>query len=88
MMNSRRRMGREYGDAKRILVTCGAGFLGSHLCERLLNDGHEVLAADNFFTGEPVTSLDEGLEKTIADFRELIGAPQNSYERKNIWLNE
>jgi len=44
-------MGREYGDAKRILVTGGAGFLGSHLCERLLNDGHEVLAVDNFFTG-------------------------------------
>jgi len=36
---------------KRILVTGGAGFLGSHLCERLLNDGHEVLCADNFFTG-------------------------------------
>jgi UDP-glucuronate decarboxylase len=36
---------------KRIIVTGGAGFLGSHLCERLLNDGHEVLAVDNFFTG-------------------------------------
>jgi UDP-glucuronate decarboxylase len=36
---------------KRILVTGGAGFLGSHLCERLLKDGHEVLAADNYFTG-------------------------------------
>jgi UDP-glucuronate decarboxylase len=36
---------------KRILVTGGAGFLGSHLCERLLNDGHEVLCVDNFFTG-------------------------------------
>ena len=36
---------------KRILVTGGAGFLGSHLCERLLQDGHEVLAADNYFTG-------------------------------------
>jgi UDP-glucuronate decarboxylase len=35
----------------RILVTGGAGFLGSHLCERLLNDGHEVLCVDNFFTG-------------------------------------
>lgn len=34
----------------RILVTGGAGFLGSHLCERLLNDGHEVLCVDNFFT--------------------------------------
>lgn len=38
-------------DGRRILVTGGAGFLGSHLCERLLADGAEVLCADNFFTG-------------------------------------
>jgi UDP-glucuronate decarboxylase len=36
---------------KRILVTGGAGFLGSHLCERLLGEGHDVLCLDNFFTG-------------------------------------
>lgn len=36
---------------KRVLVTGGCGFLGSHLCERLLKDGHDVLCADNFFTG-------------------------------------
>ena len=36
---------------KRILVTGGAGFIGSHLCERLLNEGHEVTCLDNFFTG-------------------------------------
>jgi len=36
---------------KRVMVTGGAGFLGSHLCERLLNEGHEVLCVDNFFTG-------------------------------------
>jgi UDP-glucuronate decarboxylase len=36
--------------SKRILVTGGAGFLGSHLCERLLNNGHEVLCVDNFFS--------------------------------------
>ena len=36
---------------KRIAVTGGAGFLGSHLCERLLADGHEVVCLDNFFTG-------------------------------------
>jgi len=35
----------------RILVTGGAGFLGSHLCEKLLAEGHEILAIDNFFTG-------------------------------------
>jgi len=35
----------------RILVTGGAGFIGSHLCERLLNDGHDVICLDNFFTG-------------------------------------
>jgi len=36
---------------KRILITGGAGFLGSHLCERLLADGHEVVCLDNYFTG-------------------------------------
>ncbi|MGD8803761.1 MAG: SDR family oxidoreductase [Gammaproteobacteria bacterium] len=36
---------------KKILVTGGGGFLGSHLCERLLNEGHEVICLDNFFTG-------------------------------------
>ena len=36
---------------KKILVTGGAGFIGSHLCERLLNDGNDVICLDNFFTG-------------------------------------
>jgi UDP-glucuronate decarboxylase len=36
---------------KKILITGGAGFLGSHLCERLLDQGHDVLCVDNFFTG-------------------------------------
>jgi len=36
---------------KRVVVTGGAGFLGSHLCERLLEEGHDVLCVDNFFTG-------------------------------------
>ncbi len=36
---------------KKVIVTGGAGFLGSHLCKRLLDDGHEVICVDNFFTG-------------------------------------
>jgi UDP-glucuronate decarboxylase len=36
---------------KRIMITGGAGFLGSHLCEKLLAEGHEILCVDNFFTG-------------------------------------
>ncbi|HVQ14194.1 MAG TPA: GDP-mannose 4,6-dehydratase, partial [Vicinamibacterales bacterium] len=38
-------------ERKRILVTGGAGFIGSHLCERLLAAGHDVLCLDNFYTG-------------------------------------
>jgi UDP-glucuronate decarboxylase len=44
-------MSNRYSIRKRILVTGGAGFLGSHLCERLLADGFDVLCVDNFFTG-------------------------------------
>ena len=40
-----------YSLRKRVLVTGGAGFIGSHLCRRLLADGHDVLCVDNFFTG-------------------------------------
>jgi UDP-glucuronate decarboxylase len=42
---------RNYSTRKRALVTGGAGFIGSHLCERLLADGCDVLCVDNFFTG-------------------------------------
>ncbi len=38
-------------DQKRVLVTGGAGFLGSHLCDRLIAGGHDVLCVDNFYTG-------------------------------------
>lgn len=42
-------------DGKRVLVTGGSGFLGSHLCARLLELGHEVICVDNFFTGSRIT---------------------------------
>ncbi len=42
---------RSYNVRKRVLVTGGAGFIGSHLCRRLIDQGHEVIAVDNFFTG-------------------------------------
>ena len=42
---------KNYNGSKRIMVTGGAGFLGSHLCEKLLADGHDVLCVDNFYTG-------------------------------------
>ena len=48
---TRRPDGDRTSSVKKILVTGGAGFLGSHLCERLLEHGHDVLSVDNFFTG-------------------------------------
>jgi UDP-glucuronate decarboxylase len=44
-------MARSYNSRKRVLVTGGAGFLGSHLCDRLLDAGHEVICLDNMYTG-------------------------------------
>ncbi|MEI7867930.1 MAG: UDP-glucuronic acid decarboxylase family protein [Candidatus Methylumidiphilus sp.] len=46
------------GLRKRVMVTGGAGFLGSHLCERLLREGHEVICVDNFYTGSKENLLD------------------------------
>ena len=43
-----------YKDRKRILITGGAGFVGSHLTDRLMLAGHEVIVADNMFTGNTV----------------------------------
>ena len=41
-------------DKKRVLVTGGAGFLGSHLCDRLLKDDNYIICLDNFYTGQPI----------------------------------
>ena len=56
----------------RTLVTGGSGFLGSHLCERLLNEGHEVLCVDNFFTG------------TRGNVEHLLGHPRFELVRHDI----
>ena len=72
---------------KRVLVTGGAGFIGSHLCERLLARGDEVLCVDNFFTSrrqnialakarlhwEGTIPLRNGLTRTIDYFRSHSG---------------
>jgi len=60
------------GQRKRVLVTGGAGFVGSHLCERLLRDGHEVLCVDNCFTG------------TKSNIGHLIGDPSFEFIRHDI----
>jgi UDP-glucuronate decarboxylase len=57
---------------KRILVTGGAGFLGSHLCERLIEAGHEVLCVDNFFTGRR------------ANLQSLLGNPRFEMLRHDV----
>ena len=57
---------------KRILVTGGAGFIGSHLCERLLARGHEVLCVDNFFTSRR------------QNIRDLFGNPSFEFMRHDI----
>ena len=58
----------------RILVTGGAGFLGSHLCERLLVDGADVLCVDNFFTG------------ARRNIKHLMGQPQFELIRHDVTL--
>lgn len=64
----------KYARAMRILVTGGAGFIGSHLCERLIKDGHRVTTIDNFSTGRPsnLANLSDsknftGIEGSILD---------------------
>ena len=69
----------------KILVTGGAGFIGSHLCERLLGDGHEVLCVDNFITGsrENVSHLEESFRLIEHDitlpFKEDFGDVDQIY---------
>ena len=65
-------MTRLYDSRKRILVTGGAGFLGSHLCDRLLGEGHEVLCVDNLFTG------------TKRNIEHLSGNPRFEFMRHDI----
>lgn len=56
----------------RVLVTGGAGFIGSHLCERLLNDGYDVICMDNLFTGQK------------DNIRHLLGNPYFEFIRKDV----
>ncbi len=65
-------MARTYGLRKRVLVTGGAGFLGSHLCERLIADGCDVLCVDNFYTG------------TKDNVAHLIGSPHFELMRHDV----
>ena len=58
---------------KRVLVTGGAGFLGSHLCSNLLDKGYDVLCLDNFYTGTKdyiLTLLDMEIEEILFSFKE------------------
>ncbi len=59
-------------ERKRVMVTGGAGFLGSHLCERLLEHGHEVLCVDNFYTGRK------------ANIAHLMDNPQFEFMRHDV----
>ena len=65
-------MARQYSSRKRVLVTGGAGFLGSHLCDRLIAEGNEVLCADNFFTDDK------------ANMAHLLGQPRVELLRHDI----
>lgn len=61
-----------HGNMKKVLVTDGAGFLGSHLCDRLVAQGHEVLCLDNFFTG------------TRYNVWHLLGRPNSEWMRHDV----
>lgn len=59
---------------KRILINGGAGFIGSHLCERLLNEGNDIICLDNFFTGSKINIL------------HLIGNPRFELVRHDVTM--
>src|SRR6186713_208349 len=63
---------RQYDSVKRVLVTGGAGFLGSHLCDRLVAQGHDVVCADNLFTG------------TKRNVAHLLGQPRFEFMRHDV----
>ena len=69
----------------KILVTGGAGFLGSHLCDRLISEGNEVICLDNFFTGSKqniVHLLDNPNFATSDNFK--MAEPKQQDCRKNL----
>lgn len=70
--NGARRSYRTTASRKAILVTGGAGFLGSHLCDRLISDGHDVICLDNFFTG------------TKQNIEHLLAHPRFEFMRHDI----
>jgi UDP-glucuronate decarboxylase len=60
---------------RRVLVTGGSGFIGSHLCRRLLADGHEVLAVDNFFSGQRANVADLSADPNFELLRHDVTLP-------------
>ena len=56
---------------KKILVTGGAGFIGSHLCEKLAHQGHHVLCVDNYFTGSPANHV-SGVEYRTGHTKDIV----------------
>jgi dTDP-glucose 4,6-dehydratase len=62
----------KYGNSKKVLVTGGAGFLGSHLCEKLLGEGFNVIFMDNFLTGR------------IENIEHLLGKPNFTFKKHDV----